>query len=146
MKIRTDYVSNSSSSSFIVRDSNAVKMFYDDFKESMKEYEPMGETMSVIIQTKEHAKSYDDMYYDDFAKSIEDGSLKFEDVEYIYFDCDDWDATGMMYLNFLYKYFEKFGFHPDDSDSERDFRSRVNDTFLGRILDRLQPKNESTAN
>ena len=106
MKIRNDYVSNSSSSSFIVRDSNAVKMFYNDFKESMKEYEPMGETMSVIIQTKEHVKSYDDMDYDDFAKSIEDGSLKFEDVEYIYFDCDDWDATGMMYLNFLYKYLD----------------------------------------
>lgn len=146
MKIRTDYVSNSSSSSFIVRDSNAVKMFYEDFKESMNEYEPMGETMCVRIKTKEHANSYDSMNYDDFVKSIEDGSLKFEDVEYIYFDCDDWDATGMMYLNFLYKYFEKFGFHPDDSDSERDFRSRVNDTFLGKILDRLQPKNESTDN
>lgn len=146
MKLRHDYVSNSSSSSFIVRDSNAVKMFYYDFKESMMEYEPMGETMCVRIKTKEHANSYDDMDYDDFVKSIEDGSLKFEDVEYIYFDCDDYDATGMMYLNFLYKYFEKFGFHPDDSDSERDFRSKVNDTFLGKILDRLQPKNESTAN
>ena len=146
MKIRTDYVSNSSSSSFIVRDSNAVKMFYEDFKESMKEYEPMGETMCVRIKTKEHANSYDSMNYDDFVKSIEDGSLKFEDVEYICFDCDEWDATGMIYLNFLYKYFEKFGFHPDDSDSERNFRSRVNDTFLGKILDRLQPKNESTDN
>ena len=86
------------------------------------------------------------MDYDDFVKSIEDGSLKFEDVEYIYFDCDDWDATGMMYLNFLYRYFEKFGFNPDDSDSERDFRSRRDYNFLLKILDRLQPKNESTDN
>lgn len=146
MKVRHDYVSNSSSSSFIVRDSNAVKMFYYDFKESMMEYEPMGETMCVRIKTKEHANSYDSMYYDDFANSIEDGSLKFEDVESICFDCEEWDATGMMYLNFLYKYFEKFGFNPDDSDSERDFRSSVNDTFLGKLLDRLQPKNESTDN
>ena len=146
MKIRTDYVSNSSSSSFIVRDSNAVKMFYDDFKESMKEYEPMGETMSVIIQTKEHVKSYDDMDYDDFAKSIEDGSLKFEDVEYIYFDCDDWDATGMMYLNFLNKKKEKFRLHQNDSETERDFTTRANDTFLGKILDKKKKKNESTDN
>lgn len=146
MKIRSDYVSNSSSSSFIVRDSNAVKMFYEDFKEFMNEYEPMGETMRIRIQTKEQSDSYDSMQYDDFAKSIEDGSLKFEDVNYIDFDCEDWDATGMMYLNFLYKYFEKFGFHPDESDSEHDFRSRGNDNFLLKILDRLQPKNEDPTN
>ena len=47
----------------------------------------------------------------------------------------------MMYLVFLYKYFKKFGFEPDDSDSEKDFRD--NDTFLGRILDKLEVKEKT---
>jgi hypothetical protein len=45
-------------------------------------------------------------------------------------------------LVFLYKYFKKFGFEPDDSDTEHDFRD--NDTFLGRILDKLEVANDST--
>jgi hypothetical protein len=59
-----------------------------------------------------------------------------EDIVELGFECDDWDNASMGNLAFLYKYFKKFGFEPDDSDSEHDFRDR--DSFLGRILDRLE--------
>ena len=45
----------------------------------------------------------------------------------------------MMYLVFLYKYFKKFGFEPDTSCSEQEFPPKEQDSFLGKILDRLSP-------
>ena len=45
----------------------------------------------------------------------------------------------MMYLVFLYKYFKKFGFEPDTSFSEQEFPPKEQDSFLGKILDRLSP-------
>ena len=46
----------------------------------------------------------------------------------------------MMYLVFLYKYFKKFGFEPDTSNSEKEFPPKDDDSFLGKILDRLNAK------
>ena len=43
-----------------------------------------------------------------------------------------------MYLVFLYKYFKKFGFEVDVTNSEHEFPPEKSDSFLGKILDRLE--------
>lgn len=130
MKLRVDYVSNSSSASFIVRGSDAAKTFYDDFGEFLGKCDAMGETMRVSVKVDDDC--WDCIDIDKFASSIVDGNRKWEDVKSIYFSCDDYDSTGIMYLQSLYMYFEKLGFNPDDSDSERGFRldSRNNNMIL----------------
>ena len=59
MKIRTDYVSNSSSSSFVITKdaANAAKMFFEDFGSHLSNiccYEDLGESLNAGVLEKGH--------------------------------------------------------------------------------------------
>lgn len=152
MKIRSDYVSNSSSSSFVVseRPVEAARMFLDDFSEFLEGAwnDPLGETFKIGYK-KPGDEWFDYCSPDGFCWGVERGNMKLKGEEYddegevielpnitdLSFECDDYDNTAMMYLRFLYKYFEKFGFKPDDTNSEQEFRD--GDCLLGKLLDRI---------
>lgn len=166
MKIRSDYVSNSSSSSFVIneRAPEAAKMFLDDFGEFLRAAwdSPMGDTFKIGFKQKgDKDEWFDYTAPDGLCYGVDRGDKKLKGEEYdeegcvielpnlteLMFECDDYDNTGTMYLRFLYKYFEKFGFKPDDSDSEQDFRGEGDSCLLGKLLDRInnvENNNEDT--
>ena len=145
MKIRSDYVSNSSSSSFMIEKNadEAFKMFCDDFADFLLDnYMPSEITdhISINIKTKADLDSWNYTSFEEFMESVKDGKMSFSDIANFGFTCDDWDSTGNMYLSFLMQYFKKFGFEPDTSESERDFTEV--DSFLTRILNKLELKKD----
>ena len=145
MKIRSDYVSNSSSSSFMIKKNadSAFKMFCDDFADFLLDnYMPSEITdhISINIKTKADLDSWNYTSFEEFMESVKDGKMSFSDIANFGFTCDDWDSTGNMYLSFLMQYFKKFGFEPDTSESERDFTEV--DSFFTRILNKLELKKD----
>lgn len=144
MKIRTDYVSNSSSCSFVVKGSDSAKTFYDDFGEFLNEYEVMGESMRVKVMLSDANDDWDYVDLDAFVESVKSGDRKWEDVKLIDFDCDDYDTQGCTYLQLLYTYFEKLGFNPNDDDSEMSFRSEQENSMMVKLMKRIgELSNES---
>ena len=145
MKIRSDYVSNSSSSSFMIKKNadSAFKMFCDDFADFLLDNYMQSEItdhISINIKTKADLDSWNYTSFEEFIESVKDGKMSFSDIANFGFTCDDWDSTGNMYLSFLMQYFKKFGFEPDTSESERDFTEV--DSFLTRILSKLELKKD----
>ena len=145
MKIRTDYVSNSSSSSFMIKKNadSAFKMFCDDFADFLLDNYMQSEItdhISINIKTKADLDSWNYTSFEEFIESVKDGKMSFSDIANFGFTCDDWDSTGNMYLSFLMQYFKKFGFEPDTSESERDFTEV--DSFFTRILNKLELKKD----
>lgn len=144
MKIRSDYVSNSSSASFIVEGKDSAIKFYEDFKDIIDSGSmPKNPSAFVII------KSTDDEYFDDskdfmdFVDDVNSGEASWDDVLKICFDSPDEDSDGISYLGFLYMYFTRLGFKVNDDDSQRDFLgSNANDEFLDRIVKKIGESNE----
>ena len=149
MKTRNDFVSNSSSCSFVIKENaaQAAKMFLEDFAGFLHEsYDPMGDTMNIGFKL---ASEPEDAWCtwqspSQFVCSFTGGSTE-DDIEgydpssidELSFECDDYDSSSVSYLVLLHKYFSKFGFKPDASESEKDFLDGE-DSFLGKIFKRLE--------
>ena len=139
MKFRSDYVSNSSSSSFVLKGDEAslsLKMFLDDFSEFINDYEPMGETMRVCLRLVSRKNDWDYIDISEFIEKLNSETIAYEDVDSVDFSCDDYDSSSITMLNLLWKYFKKRGFNPDDSDSEKPFNKEScgNRTMIEKLF------------
>lgn len=150
MKIRSDFVSNSSSSSFIVK---------GDVKKAIKLLDNLGEipypvdsnlSFMVTYKHKDASEIYDKLLetkYELNSMNYWDEDRKYdpESIEYCYINLYDLvqavndknpaldkilnfsivtsenDTMAMIVLNMLYKYFQKKGFEVDASETEVDF-------------------------
>ena len=154
MKTRTDFVSNSSSCSFVIKKnaSKAAKMFLEDFGKFIADgMQTMGESMN--IGYKLASKHKDEFFewqspcqfvslFSDIENDDENEKLDADDIDELSFECDDYDSSSVSYLTLMYRYFDKFGFSADASDSEHEFLDG-NKTFLEKIFERLESSNVS---
>lgn len=146
MKVRSDFVSNSSSASFVVEGKDSAIKFYEDFKELIdKGSFPTEPSISIEIKPIGDSDWGDCIELNEFTDKVKDGELSWDDVKSIYFDSSDEDEDGIGYLGFLYMYFIKMGFQPNDKDSQRNFLgSQANMEFLNNLLDKIGSTNENT--
>lgn len=144
MKIRSDYVSNSSSASFVVEGKDSAIKFYEDFKDVIDMGSmPKHPSAFVIIKSKDDEYFDDSKDFMDFVDDVNSGEASWDDVLKICFDSPDEDSDGIAYLSFLYVYFTRLGFNVNDEDSQRDFLgSGANDEFLDRIVKKIGEANE----
>lgn len=162
MKTRNDFVSNSSSCSFVINDISALvevlrTVFHDvdipyDFDNDITCYvythkNEWANTFEKITgQKPDYTPSYAendicwmDAIHTDFinvAKSPEN----LENAEQIVFQCEDY-GSGPIYLKMLYEFFERMRLNPDAADSENEFLTPEENFF--RILSEYG-KNENT--
>jgi hypothetical protein len=156
MKVRSDFVSNSSSCSFVIRDNaaQAAKMFLEDFGGYLNSgWNTMGDSMNISFKLANEPEDAwctwqsPSQFVCSFSGSSPEDGIEGRDpssIDELSFECDDYDSSSMSYLVLLHQYFSKFGFKPDASESEKDFLDGE-ESFLGKIFKRLEFNDKSAS-
>lgn len=165
MKIRTDFVSNSSSSSFAVKDikkaitllnelgdipypvdnnlSYTITYKHKDAKEIYddilgRKYEPYLDywNRDRKIDPEEIEYSYEvDLYH--LKQALEDNNPTLDKILTFAIVTSENDTMAMTVLNMLYKYFQKKGLEVDASVSEIDFLKSYGESFLLNLVSEI---------
>ena len=155
MKTRTDFVSNSSSCSFVINDIkktvqclksiNGDGYIPSEFDElNLRIYAKRSVLKELLDALDQEPSYYDNFTRDLYIEDSYDFTLSqlenipdelLQKISSIYITCDDYEQDKVMYLSVLYMFLKNEGVDVDCSDSERDLMFQEGDTsFLGKLL------------
>lgn len=162
MKTRADFVSNSSSCSFVIRDVKGAlavikTLGTDGFVPSelddliLRIYAKRSvlrdfiTTLDKPLEYDDFSQHLDDVDSYDFSlsmlESIPDNLL--QKIDYVYLTCDDYEQEKVLYLSVLYMFLKNEKVDVDAIDSERPLMFQDNDdSFLGQLMRRAFKSNE----
>lgn len=161
MKFRTDFVSNSSSCSFVINEplkavENLLKTFTktqldrsaafsalrliitiknekeQEFEQELKKYN----TNYYAYSNNDHAYHYSSVHFSDLFSMVKTNRNLLQYIISIDVMCDDFEQEYVEFLKVLYQYFEKCNIQVDDSESEIPFENR-SDALLAEMLKKI---------
>lgn len=128
MKIRNNYVSNSSSCSFIVRNPNdcVQKLLYklnmtkDELLAALDEYGNFDlKDITVCFFKDESSWDGENLNFAEFIDKYANESILGKSI--VEFECDDYEDSKKNVLRLLYKVFANLGYDIDAKNSEHEF-------------------------
>lgn len=155
MKTRTDFVSNSSSCSFVINDVKktvaCLKSINGDgyIPSELDELDLRIYAKRSVLKELLDALDREPSYYDNFTGDLDiEDSYDFtlsqlenipdellQKISSIYITCDDYEQDKVMYLSVLYMFLKNEGVDVDCNDSEQELMFQEGDTsFLGKLL------------
>lgn len=128
MKTREDFVSNSSSCSFVIKKpvgcvralAKKLKMTVDDIVADLNSSDSQSlADMSVYIFKDDDSFDSKSMRFYEFMRDYQD--YQFGEQSIVEFMCDDYEEDRKQMLRLLYNAFQKCGYEVDEEDSEHEF-------------------------